>query len=169
MSNDTQSRVVVWEPFSTYLTLNALAAVPFIVPALMWMLAYFQPVTINHSHVAAGIARLWYHSNTLVDRFVLVPYYEHSGLTLFACVMLTLVPAAHYYYRTREARPFFLLTPSLSVWATPFIVSLLTFQATARHSTWFEITFLLCSAFFAFRYWTRRLKTLGPNTLRGDD
>lgn len=169
--NDNSPRVVVWEPYSTYIALNALTLAPFIIPAVMWILAYFQPTAFNSTHVANAVARIWFYSNTLVDRYALIPYYNHSSFVLLVLLTLTLIPAAFFYYRTARTQTVFsaslLLVPSFLLSLIPLLVNSLFATANARHTTWWEMTLLFLATFTTLRYWTKKLKRLNPKTRKG--
>lgn len=163
MSSDTQPRVVVWEPFSTYVTLRALSVAPFLVPAIMWIAAYFGPSQFNHSNTAAALARLWYRSNLLVDRFLLFPYYNHPNTFVLACLLICAVPVALFHYRTRAlfrstSSTVLLCAAGLLLVLVPLLVhAFAPSGASTRHLTWWEITALFATTATFTRHYTAKL------------
>ncbi|MGC8854673.1 MAG: hypothetical protein ACP5OY_07175 [Halothiobacillaceae bacterium] len=168
-----EARVMVWEPWSVWLTLQVLPWVPLLAISLLWLAAYVTPEAISRPsgsgllggltvHLTAVVVGLWMRYDRAVDRFVMGPYLHHGTLVLAAASALVTLPTVLLYHRMPER-----LTPEAvlrlcSTYAAlgliPFLVDLAAPPSlTLRQRTWWQITLLVVTTTFITHHSAQRL------------
>ncbi|MGA9753269.1 MAG: hypothetical protein WBS54_15925 [Acidobacteriota bacterium] len=173
LTRQRDARVMVWEPWSVWLTLQVVPWVPLLAVSLLWLAAYPTPAAASQpagsgllgglaAHLTAAAAGLWVRFDGAVDRFVIAPYLHHGTLVLAGAFTLVTLPAVLLYHREPES-----LTPEAvlrlcSIYAAlGFIPSLVDLAAPQelplRQRTWWQITLLVLATTLITHHGAHRL------------
>jgi len=154
-------RIVVWEPYSTYVVLRVFSYLPVPIIALTWIAAYFQPRRLGTSWLSLALLHLWIHSNNFIGSFVFVPYVRHPSLFSAVAIAATIV-TGYLLFRA-------VITPDRTTWLLvklilpPIaIVSIpsfsMIFSSDVRKSVWWEITLLFSITLTALIHHIKRIR-----------
>jgi hypothetical protein len=173
LTRQREARVMVWEPWSVWLTLQVLPWVPLLAVSLLWLIAYPTPVAVHWpegsaplgglaARLTAAAAGLWIRYDGAVDRFVIAPYFHHTTLVLAGAFALVTLPAVLLYHRNPE-----LLTPEsvlrlcsiyVALGLIPLLVDLAAPQELPlRQRTWWQITLLVVATTLITHHGAHRL------------
>ena len=173
LTRQREARVMVWEPWSVWLTLQVLPWVPLLAVSLLWLAAYPTPEAVHWpegsgpfrglaARLTAAAAGLWVRYDGAVDRFVIAPYFHHTTLVLAGAFALVTLPAVLLYHRNPE-----LLTPEsvlrlcsiyVALGLIPLLVDLAAPQELPlRQRTWWQITLLVVATTLITHHGAHRL------------